>query len=50
LRRSGFRFFLDLVDCRFHPERHLRAAADFEQVDIVDRPFGPPIYLAQPQA
>src|SRR4029077_9454843 len=29
--------FLDLVDSSSHPERHLRAAADFEQVDIVER-------------
>ena len=35
----GTQIFLDLVDRRAHPERHLRAAANFKQVDIVDRPL-----------
>ena len=35
----GAKIFLDLVDRRAHPKRHLRAAADFEQIDIVDRAF-----------
>ncbi len=35
----GTQIFLDLVDRRLHSKGHLRATADFEQVDIVNRPF-----------